>query len=114
MSQAKKTTKPKKIGKVTGRRSAAKAKPTVSKPATPKAMDPESRQPSRRLDQVSRKFDVAVENLRGNLDGLSEFLYELLATEAKREARRRFVKLAEAGVLHDLQTLEHFHFHYGE
>ena len=71
----------------------------------PKPVVPGSKQAARKLDQLSRKYDAAVEKLRGNLDVVSECLSELLATEAVRERRRRFVTLAEAGVLHDLQTL---------
>ena len=60
---------------------------------------------ARKLDWVARKFGAAVDNLRGNLEVVGECLYELLAAEAGRECRRRFTMLAEAGVLHDLQTL---------
>jgi hypothetical protein len=57
------------------------------------------------LEKVSREFDAAVDNLRTNLGVVGECLYELLAAEAARESRRQFASLAEAGVLHCLQTL---------
>ncbi len=83
-----------------------KGKRAAKKPVTlPKPVVPGSKQAARKLDQLSRKYDAAVEKLRGNLDILGECLSELLATEAVRERRRRFTTLAEAGVLHDLQTL---------
>ncbi len=63
------------------------------------------KQPARKLDRVSRKFDLAVEKLRGNLEAVGECLYELLAAEASRECRRRFTTLAKTGVMHNLQIL---------
>lgn len=86
--------------KLKGKRVATKKHIVPLKPPVPG-----SKQAARKLDRVSRKYDVAVEKLRGNLEVVSECLYDLLATEAKRERRRRFATLAEAGVLHDLQTL---------
>lgn len=83
-----------------GKRAAAQ-KPIVP----PKPPVPGAKQAAQKLDRVSRKYDIAVEKLRGNLEVVSECLHDLLATEAKRERRRRFATLAEAGVLHDLQTL---------
>jgi hypothetical protein len=70
-----------------------------------KAVNNAVKKSARELDRVSRKFDAAVENLRGNMEDVGECLYELLAAEAKRESLRRFRTLAEKGVLHDLQTL---------
>ena len=70
-----------------------------------KQVNADTKQSARKLDRVSRMFDAAVEKLRGNLEVVGDCLYELLAAEAGRESRRRFTTLAEAGVLHDLQTL---------
>ena len=67
--------------------------------------NPGTKQAARKLDQLSRNFDMAVEKLRSNVDAVGESLPQLLATEANRESRRRFIKLAETGVLHDLHTL---------
>ena len=82
-----------------------KARGIEKKSAPAKVVNTAAKQSARKLDRVTRKFDAAVENLRGNLEVVSECLYELLAAEAGRECRRRFTRLAEAGTLHDLQIL---------
>lgn len=84
----------------------AKATPSGLKKKRPaKTGGPSAKQAARKLDQVSRQFDAAVDGLRGKLDAVGECLYDLLAAEAERECRRRFARLAETGVLHDLQAL---------
>lgn len=84
-----------------GGKNAAAKKPI----AVPKAAIPGGKQAALKLDRLIKKYDVAVDSLRGIVEEVGEFRYELLAAEAKRERRRRFASLAEAGVLHDLQTL---------
>jgi hypothetical protein len=83
----------------------SKASGAGNKNGPAKHLNFDAKQSARQLDRVSRKFDAAVEKLRGNLEIVGECLYELLAAEAGRECRRRFITLAEAGVLHDMQTL---------
>jgi hypothetical protein len=86
----------------------ARAKETNNRKATdvnPKPTTAGGKQATRKLDRVSRRLDGAVEDLRGKVEAVSECLYELLATAARRDCRKRFIALAEAGVLHDLHTL---------
>ncbi len=85
----------------------SEGKSTVSnKPiALPKPAIPGGKQEALKLDRLIKKYDVAVDTLRGIVEEVGEFRYELLAAEAKRERRRRFATLAEGGALHDLQTL---------
>lgn len=83
----------------------AKARGRGKKNVPAKHVNAHAKQSARTLDRVSRKFDAAVESLRGNLNVVGECLYELLAAEAGRERHRRFTELANTGVLHDLQTL---------
>lgn len=86
--------------------SAGEGHPSGLKKKRPaKTGGPSAKQAARKLDQVSRQFDAAVDGLRGKLDAVGECLYDLLAAEAERECRRRFARLAETGVLHDLQAL---------
>lgn len=76
---------------------------TKNRPA--KSVNAAARQSARKLGRVSKKFDAAVDNLRDNLESVSECLYELLAAEAGRACLRLFTRLAKDGVLHNLQTL---------